>query len=354
MLKILPYMKLCVEKNGSDLFFTANAPAQVKIEGELMPVGKNLLTRDFIKELAFSILTPEQKEHLQRHLEVDLATEAGGLGRFRVNVFNQRGSIAMVLRYIKAQVPRLDEITGMPPVLKDLIQHKRGMILMVGATGSGKSTTLAAMINHRNETQTGHILTIEDPIEFIHPNKRSIINQREVGQDTMSYERALKSALREAPDVILVGEVRTRETMDACTQLANTGHLAISTLHANNAYQALQRIVNLYPEALRDQLYMDLSLTLRAIISQRLVRRKDGKRCAAMEVLLNTPYVQELILNKRIDEIKEAMNQSSDKGMLTFDNSLFGLYKSGAITLDEALSNADSRTNLEAKINFGS
>ncbi|MEW6169359.1 MAG: PilT/PilU family type 4a pilus ATPase [Pseudomonadota bacterium] len=354
MLKILPYMKLCVEKNGSDLFFTANAPAQVKIEGELMPVGKNLLTRDFIKELAFSILTPEQKEHLQRHLEVDLATEAGGLGRFRVNVFNQRGSIAMVLRYIKAQVPRLDEIIGMPPVLKDLIQHKRGMILMVGATGSGKSTTLAAMINHRNETQTGHILTIEDPIEFIHPNKRSIINQREVGQDTISYERALKSALREAPDVILVGEVRTRETMDACIQLANTGHLAISTLHANNAYQALQRIVNLYPEALRDQLYMDLSLTLRAIVSQRLVRRKDGKRCAAMEVMLTTPYVQELILNKRIDEIKEAMNQSSDKGMLTFDQSLFGLYKSGAITLDEALSNADSRTNLEAKINFGS
>ncbi|SFF48547.1 twitching motility protein PilU [Fontimonas thermophila] len=354
MLKILPYLKLCVEKNASDLFFTANAPAQIKIEGELMPIGKNVLTREFIKEVALSILTPEQQAYLAQNLEIDLATEAGGLGRFRVNIFNQRGSISMVMRYVRSQVPRLDEIPGMPPVLKDLILLKRGLILMVGATGSGKSTTLAAMINHRNETQTGHILTIEDPIEFIHPNKRSIVNQREIGQDTLSYERALKSALREAPDVILVGEIRTRETMDACIQLANTGHLAIATLHANNAYQAMQRIVNMYPDVLREQLYMDLSLTLRAIISQRLVRRKDGKRCAAMEVMLNTPYIQELILSKRIDDIREAMNQSSDKGMLTFDQSLYGLYKSGVITLEEALSNADSRTNLEAKINFGS
>jgi twitching motility protein PilU len=353
MLKILPYLKLCVEKNGSDLFFTANAPAQVKIEGELMPIGKNVLTREFIKELALSILSEEQKAVLERDLEIDLATEAGGLGRFRVNIFSQRGSMGMVLRYIRAQVPRLDELGGMPPVLKDLILHKRGLVMMVGATGSGKTTTLAAMLNHRNETQTGHILTIEDPIEFVHPNRRSIVNQREVGTDTVSYERALKSSLREAPDVILVGEVRTRETMDACIQLANTGHLAISTLHANNAYQAMQRIVNLYPETMREQLYMDLSLTLRAIISQRLVRRKDGKRVAAMEVMINTPYVQELILNKRIDELREAMNQSSDQGMLTFDNSLYGLYKAGSITLEEALSNADSRTNLEAKINFG-
>ncbi|MDD3762328.1 MAG: PilT/PilU family type 4a pilus ATPase [Nevskiales bacterium] len=353
MLKILPYLKLCIEKNGSDLFFTANAPAQVKIEGELMPIGKTVLTREFVKELAYSILAPDQIDHLEEHLEIDLATEAGGLGRFRVNIFYQRGSLSMVMRYVKSKVPRLDEITGMPPALKDLIMHKRGMILMVGATGSGKSTTLAAMINHRNELMQGHILTIEDPIEFVHPNIRSIINQREVGQDTVSYERALKSSLREAPDVILIGEIRTRETMDACLQLANTGHLAISTLHANNAYQALQRIVNLYPEELRAQLYMDLSLTLRAIISQRLVKRKDGKRCAAMEVMINTPYIQDLILARRIDEIKEAMNQSSDKGMLTFDNSLYSLYKSGAIALDEALINADSRTNLEAKINFG-
>jgi twitching motility protein PilU len=353
MLKILPYLKLCVEKGGSDLFFTANAPAQLKVEGELLPIGKNVLTREFIVELAHSILTPDQRAYLDQHMEIDLATEAGGLGRFRVNIFHQRNTIAMVLRYVRSQVPRLDEIRGLPEVLKDLILHKRGMVLMVGATGSGKSTTLAAMINHRNELQTGHILTIEDPIEFVHPNQRSIINQREVGSDTISYERALKSSLREAPDVILIGEIRTRETMDACLQLANTGHLAISTLHANNAYQALQRIVNLYPEELRGQLYMDLSLTLRAIVSQRLVRRIDGKRCAAMEVMMNTPYIQDLILNRRIDEIKEAMNQSSDKGMLTFDNSLFELYKSGAIAMEEALVNADSRTNLEARINFG-
>ncbi|MGH8445697.1 MAG: PilT/PilU family type 4a pilus ATPase, partial [Solimonas sp.] len=290
---------------------------------------------------------------LEQNLEIDLATEAGGLGRFRVNVFYQRGALGMVMRYVRSQVPRLDGIPGMPPVLKDLIAQKRGMILMVGATGSGKSTTLAAMINHRNETQSGHILTIEDPIEFIHPNQRSIINQREVGQDTISYERALKSSLREAPDVILVGEVRTRETMDACIQLANTGHLAISTLHANNAYQALQRIVNLYPDDLREQLYMDLSLTLRAIVSQRLVKQPDGKRCAAMEVMVNTPFIQELILHKRIDDIRGAMDQSSDKGVQTFDQSLLGLYKRGTISLDEALTNADSRTNLEAKINFG-
>ncbi len=353
MLNILPYLKLCVEKNGSDLFFTAHALPQLKVDGELLPIGKTLLTREFIRELAHSILTPEQQEHLTQHLEIDLATEAGGLGRFRVNIFHQRGTLAMVLRYVKSQVPRLDEMPGMPAVLKNLVLNKRGLILMVGATGSGKSTTLAAMLNHRNESQAGHILTIEDPIEFIHPNKRSIINQREVGQDTISYERALKSSLREAPDVILIGEVRTRETMDACLQLANTGHLALSTLHANNAYQALQRIVNLYPEELRGQLYMDLSMTLRAIVSQRLVRRKDGKRCAAMEVMVNTPYLQELILNRRIDEIKEAMSQSSDSGMLTFDSSLFELFKSGTISLEETLNNADSRTNLEARINFG-
>lgn len=352
MLKILPYLKLAVEKSASDIFFTANAPAMLKIEGEMLAVGKTLLTSDFIRELAYSILVPEQQRYLEEHLEIDLATQAGGLGRFRVNIFNQRGSLGMVLRYVKSQVPTLAEL-NVPPVLQDLIMLKRGMILMVGATGSGKSTTLAAMLNHRNENSSGHILTIEDPIEFVHPNKRSIFNQREVGTDTVSYERALKSSLREAPDVILIGEIRVRETMDACTQLANTGHLAISTLHANNAYQALQRIVNLYPDNMRGQLYMDLGMTLRAIISQRLVRRRDGRRVAAFEVMVNTPYVQELILNKRIDEIKEAMNQSSDKGMQTFDQSLYGLYKAGTIELDEALENADSRTNLEAKINFG-
>ena len=352
MLKILPYLKLAVEKNASDIFFTVNAPAMLKIEGQMLAVGKNQLTSELIKELATSILTPEQQQFLQKNREIDLATEAGGLGRFRVNVFHQRDAVGMVLRYVKSDVPELDKL-GVPEVLKDLIMNKRGMLLMVGATGSGKSTTLAGMINHRNENAAGHILTIEDPIEYMHPNKRSIVNQREVGTDTLSYQNALHSSLREAPDVILIGEIRAQETMDACMQLANTGHLAISTLHANNAYQALQRIVNLYPEELRDQLYMDLAMTLRAIVSQRLVRRKDGKRCAAVEVMVNTPFIQELILGRRIDEIKDAMLQSSDKGMLTFDNSLFRLYSDGHIDMDEALSNADSRTNLEAKINVG-
>jgi len=350
--KLIPYLKLAVEKNASDIFFTSNAPAMLKVEGELLAIGKQQLSADFIRDLAYSILTPEQQAYLKQNLEIDLATQAQGLGRFRVNVFHQRGAVGMVLRYVKATVPTQEDL-GVPEILKDLIMHKRGMLLMVGATGSGKSTTLAAMINHRNENKAGHILTIEDPIEFLHPNKRSIINQREVGGDTFSYENALKSSLREAPDVILIGEIRKRDTMEACIQLANTGHLSISTLHANNAYQALQRIVNLYPDELRDQLFMDLSLTMRAIVSQRLVRRKDGKRCAAIEIMVNTPYISELILKKRIDEVKEAMNQSSDKGMLTFDNSLYGLFKSGMIDLEEALSNADSRTNLEAKINFG-
>jgi twitching motility protein PilU len=352
MLKILPYLKLAVEKSASDIYFTSNSPAMLRIEGEMIAVGRNVLTSEFIRELAYSILTPEQQEHFTKRLEIDLATQAGGLGRFRVNIFHQRNTVAMVLRLVRSDIPTIESL-GMPATLKELAMLKRGMILMVGATGSGKTTTLAAMIGHRNETAAGHILTIEDPIEFIHPNRRSIINQREVGIDTETYDRALVSSLREAPDVIQVGEVRKRETMDAVIQLANTGHLAISTLHANNAYQALQRIVNLYPDDLRDQLYLDLSLTLRAIISQRLVRNKAGKRIAAVEVMINTPYLQELILNKRIDEIRQAMDSSSDKGMQTFDQSLYGLYKSGKIDLEEALTNADSRTNLEAKINFG-
>lgn len=352
MLKILPYLKLAVEKNASDVFFTNNAPAMLKIEGEMLAVGKTRMSNVLIRELVENILTPEQIAYLDEHFEIDLATDAGGLGRFRVNVFTQRSTTAMVLRYVKADIPTIDGL-GVPEVLKDLSLLKRGMVLMVGATGSGKSTTLAAMVNHRNDNAAGHILTIEDPIEYMHPNKRSIINQREVGTDTESYSRALKSALREAPDAILIGEVRVRETMDAVIQLANTGHLAISTLHANNAYQALQRIVNLYPDELRDQLYMDLSMTLRAIVSQRLVRRKDGRRCAAVEVMINTPFIADLILNRRIDEVKEAMATSSDRGMLTFDNSLHKLYRDGLIDMDEALNNADSRTNLEAKINFG-
>jgi len=352
MQKIVPYLKLAVEHGASDIYFSAGATPMLRIEGEMRPVGRSLLTSDFVRELAMSFLTDEQKARYASERELDLATEAGGLGRFRVNIFTQRGSVAMVLRYVRTDIPRLADL-NMPETLRELVMQKRGLILMVGATGSGKSTTLAAMIDHRNENASGHILTIEDPIEFIHGNKRSIVNQREVGEDTVSYERALQSSLREAPDVILIGEVRSRETMDACLQLANTGHLAISTLHANNAWQALQRIVNLYPDSQRPQLYLDLSLTLRAIVSQRLVRKKDGKRVAAVEVLVNTPYIQDLIVAGRIDEIRDAMAQSSDRGMQSFDQSLYRLYGDGLIEIDEALANADSRTNLESKINFG-
>lgn len=352
MMKLIPYLKLAVEKNASDIYFTTNSPAMLRVHGEMYAVGKTQMTREIIRELAYSILTPEQQETFEQELEVDLATEAGGLGRFRVNIFHQRGNPAMVMRYVQAQVPTLDSLM-LPESLKDLIMHKRGLLLMVGATGSGKSTSLAAMINHRNENRTGHILTIEDPIEFLHPNKRSIINQREIGQDTHSYAAALRSSLREAPDVILVGEIRDRETMEAAIQLAGTGHLCISTLHANNAYQTLQRIINMFPEELREQLFMDLSVNLRAVISQRLVKTRDGKRCAAVEVMINTPYIADLILRSDIDGIKESMAESSDRSMQTFDDSLFALYSDGRISKEEALANADSSANLESRIAFG-
>ena len=352
MIKILPYLRLAMEHKASDLFFSAEAPVMMKIEGEFAAIGKTKMTGEALRELVESILTPEQHATLKGEQELDFATQAGGLGRFRVNVFTQRNTLAMVLRRVEGAIPTVESL-GLPPVLKDLAMARRGMVLMVGATGSGKSTTLAAMIGHRNAHASGHILTIEDPIEFVHPNQRSIVNQREVGTDTVSYERALKSAMREAPDVILIGEIRTRETMDATLQLANTGHLALSTLHANNAYQALQRIVNLYPDENRDQLYMDLAMTLRAIVSQRLVRAVDGKRVVAVEVLINTPFVQELILNRRISEIRDAMAQSSDSGMQSFDDALFDLQHRGRISVEEALANADSSANLQARISFG-
>lgn len=351
MLKLIPYLKLAVEKSASDIFFTSGSPAMLKVDGNMFAIGKQLMTKDLIKELAYSIMTPDQQETFKENLEIDLATEAGGLGRFRVNIFNQRGNVAMVLRYVQSKVPTIEEL-GVPTPLKDLIMRKRGLILMVGATGSGKSTTLAAMLDHRNESAGGHILTIEDPIEYLHPNKKSIVNQREIGQDTHSYAAALKSSLREAPDVILVGEIRDRETMEAAIQLAGTGHLCISTLHANNAYQTLQRIINMFPEDLRAQLYMDLSINLRAIVSQRLVRTVEGKRCAAVEVMINTPYIADLILRGEVDGIKETMADSQDRAMQTFDDALYALYKEGRISKEEALANADSSANLESRIAF--
>jgi twitching motility protein PilU len=266
-------------------------------------------------------------------------------------VFHQRGNVAMVMRYISHEIPSLDEL-AMPPILKELVMFRRGLVLMVGASGNGKSTTLAAMINHRNEKTSSHILTIEDPIEFLHTNKRSIINQREIGSDTRSYDRALRSAVREAPDVILIGEIRDRETMQAGIDLAGTGHLAIATLHSNNAPETLDRIINMFPEDQHKQVYMDLSHYLRAIISQRLVRTIEGNRIAAAEIMLNTPRIAELIQSGDIGAVKEAFYQTTEQGMQTFDEALLGLYRDGKVSMEEALANADSRANLEAQIHF--
>jgi twitching motility protein PilU len=350
---ITPYLKLMVEKSASDLFLTVGAPVKIKIEGIVQSVGKTLLTPELVKSAAYAIMDERLRNVFEETLECDFAIQLDdGSARFRVNVFRQRGDAAMVLRLIPSKMPTVEEL-GLPEILTDIVSQKRGLVLMVGATGSGKSTTLAAMINHRNTTMAGHILTIEDPVEFYHPNLKSIINQREVGVDTLSYARALKSSLREAPDVILIGEIRDRETMEAAMELANTGHLAISTLHANNANQAMERVINMFPHDSHKQLFMDLSLNLRGVISQRLVPDIRGKRCAAIEIMLCTPHISELILKGELDEIKEAMSDSGAKGMQTFDESLYNLYKVGRISLDEALNNADSRTNLEAKINFG-
>jgi len=269
-----------------------------------------------------------------------------------VNVFHQRGNVAMVLRFITPELPQLDQL-GTPDILKDMIMLRRGLILMVGASGSGKSTTLAAMIDHRNKNSASHIVTIEDPIEFLHTNQKSIVNQREVGLDTHSYHRALRSAMREAPDVILIGEIRDRETMQAAVDLAGTGHLAIATLHANNSPETLDRIINMYPNDQHKQVLMDIAQYLRVIISQRLVRSKEGKRIAAVEVMLNTPHISELILKGDISAVKEAFKDTKEPGMQSFDQALFNLYRRGGISMEEALSNADSRSNLEAKINFG-
>jgi len=350
---ITPYLKLMVEKNASDLFFTVNSPVKIKIEGQAAPVGKTMLSSDLCKAAAYGIMNEQQIRQFEEKLECDFAIALpDGSARFRVNVFRQRGEVGMVLRLIPSKIPTVGEL-GLPEILNELIMHKRGLILMVGATGSGKSTTLAAMLNHRNENMAGHILTIEDPVEFSHPNKKAIVNQREVGVDTLSYRNALKSSLREAPDVILIGEIRDMETMEAALELSNTGHLAISTLHANNSNQAMERVINLFPQDLHKQLFMDLSLNIRAVISQRLVTGVNSKRCAAIEILINTPHIADLILKGEIDEIKQAMQESGARGMQTFDMALFNLYKEGRIELEEALANADSRTNLEAKINFG-
>ena len=346
-----PLFKLMVEKKASDLFFTSYAPVKIKIEGQIHPVNKQILSPDMVKQAAYGLMNAEQIEYFEEELEIDFAISEPGLGRFRVNVFHQRGYPAIVLRYITADMPRLEQL-GMPEILKDLTMLKRGLILMVGAAGAGKSTTLAAMINFRNENSSDHVLTIEDPIEFLHANKKSIINQREVGLDTKSFHRALRSAMRAAPDVILIGEIRDRETMEAAIALAGTGHLCIATLHANNSAETLDRVIYMFPRDHHAQIFLDLSQYLRAIMSQRLVRSKDNRRVAAVEILLNTPHIQELVKKGDVIGVKEALKNTTERGMQNFDAALYALVKDGRITLDEALANADSRTNLEARINF--
>ncbi len=347
-----PLFKLMVDRKASDLFFTANSPIKIKIEGQIFPINKQILTPETVRQAAYGLMSAEQLEYFHREFEIDFAISEPGLGRFRVNVFHQRGYPAMVLRYITANMPKLEQL-GLPDTVRDLAAQKRGLMLIVGATGSGKSTTLAAMIDHRNETVSEHIITIEDPIEFLHTNKRSIVNQREIGIDTKSYERALRSAMRAAPDVILIGEIRDRETMQSAINLSGTGHLVLATLHANNAAETMDRVINMFPRDQHHQIFLDISQYLRAIMAQRLVMGKDGKRAAAVEIMLNTPHIAELIRKGDIIAIKEAIAASSERGIQSFDTALVRLVQDGRVSLEEALNHADSRSNLEAKINFG-
>ena len=347
------YLTVLAKNDGSDLYLSTGAPPCAKFHGKLKPVEKVSLKPGEIKDIAYTMMDDRQQKEFEEELEMNLAYTIAGVGRFRVNIFKQRNEISIVARNIVTDIPNVDSL-GLPPVLKDVVMAKRGLVLFVGATGSGKSTSLAALIDHRNSNSGGHIITIEDPVEFIHKHKKSIINQREVGVDTRSFHQALKNTLRQAPDVILIGEIRDRETMEHALAFAETGHLCISTLHANNANQALDRIINFFPEERRNQLLMDLSLNLRAFISQRLIPTLDGKRAAAIEILLGTPSVSELILRGEVEGIKEIMQKSETLGMQTFDTALFKLYEAKKITLDEALKNADSANNLRLRIKLHS
>jgi len=353
MMDITGHLKRMVEQNASDLFFIADSPVRVKLEGKVYSLGKAILKPEQTESVARFLMDEATWKHFERELEVDFAYELQAHeARFRVNAYRERGHVGVVLRYIKVKPPVLEELKA-PEILKELVMRKRGLILMCGGTNSGKSTTLAAMVNYRNENQSGHIITIEDPIEFVHPHKKSVVSQRELGVDTRNYAKALRSCMRQSPDVVYIGETRDVETMQAALELCNTGHLALSTLHANNAYMALTRVINLYPQQRHRELYMDLSLNLQAIISQRLVTGVNDRRCAAVEVMLNTPHIAELILRGKVDELKEAMETSGAKGMQSFDKALQELFKQGRITLEEALKNADSASNLKAKIEFG-
>jgi len=342
--------QLMAEKNASDIFLAVGAPINIKINGVAMPVNQTIMTAETVKQLLYEILTEKQIREYEEEMELNVGYSFRGVGSFRISAFRQKQSPAVVVRYIPGSIPPLDSL-GVPPVLREVIMQKRGLLLMVGATGSGKSTSLASMLDYRNSLQSGHILTLEDPVEFIFTNKKSIVNQREIGTDTKAFYVALRNALRQAPDCILIGEIRDKETMAMALAYAQSGHLCLATLHANNSYHAMNRIINFYPLENRPSLLLDLGATLQAVVSQRLVRTKTGRRAAAVEVLLNTRHVQELIQKGEINEIKEALEKSMAPGSQTFEQALFRLFMEGEITQDEALSNADSATNMLWLIN---
>ncbi|MBS1158743.1 MAG: Pilus retraction protein PilT [Proteobacteria bacterium] len=342
--------QLMSEKQASDIFISAGAPIHIKIQGNTLPVNQQVMLPDMIEKIAYELMSPEQIKTFEASSEMNLSFGVAQVGNFRVNIFRQRGSVSIVVRFILGNIPQLENL-GVPPVLAEMIMEKRGLILIVGATGSGKSTTIAAMLDHRNANRNGHILTIEDPIEFLFKHKRSIVNQREIGMDTADWQTALKNAMRQAPDCILIGEIRDKETMQAAVAYAQTGHLCLATLHANNSYHALNRIISFFPPENRPALFLDLSVSLRAIVSQRLVKKPDGKLLPTCEVMLNTRHIGELIERGEVQAIKDAMEQTLTPGSQTFEQDLFRLYREGTITLDEALANADSPTNLSWLIN---
>lgn len=348
-MKLRDLLAKMVELEGSDLYLTTMSTPQIKVNGILQPVADDPFPAGAVRELAYSIMDEDQIKDFEKNFEMNLAISESGVGRFRVNVFIQRNEVGMVIRRINTTIPSCESLE-LPEVLKQVVMEKNGLVLFVGATGSGKSTSLAALINHRNENSKGHIITIEDPIEFVHKHKSSIVNQREVGMDTLSYEEALKNTLRQAPDVILIGEIRSRETMEHAIAFAETGHLCLSTLHANNANQALDRIINFFPEEKRNQLLLDLSFNLKGIISQRLIPTVDDKRCAAIEILLGTPLVCSLIHRGEIEAIKSVMEKSNNLGMQTFDQALEKMYFDGKITKEEAIRSADSKNNIRLRI----
>lgn len=345
------YLQMMVERQASDMFFSPDAPPNIKIEGLVRHVGAKKLTAPQVKAMAASVMSERQQSEFEETWEMNLSLALEKVGRFRINIYRQRGDIAMAVRYVTDHIPSIEQL-NLPPILKDLIMLPRGLILCVGSTGSGKSTTLASMIDHRNQERTGHILTIEEPIEYLHTHKNSIVDQREIGFDTKSYASALKNAMREAPDVIMIGEIRDASTMQQAIAYAETGHLCLSTLHANNANQTLDRIINFFPESARQQVLLDMSLNLKAVISQRLLSSVDPKekRIPAVEILLSTPYVSDMIIKGEISAIKESMKNSTELGMQTFDEALFRLYAAGKISYQSAIEAADSRTDLSLRI----